>query len=135
MIVLQCTVFDLQVKNTAVLSFVWRLSEVQNVLWEWYFEKCPLRRGCPFLACSFIGGSTIYTYQASAKWSHPLLLTMELVDHTNGRKSWHCIHNYCSDRLHAVSRVVPVLLVTQPSVVLHILVLSWSSVSWMIWFS
>ena len=24
-------------------------SEVQNVfLWEWYFEECPLQRGCPF---------------------------------------------------------------------------------------
>ena len=33
-------------------------SEVQNV-WEWYFEECPLQRGCPFLGGSFIGGSTV----------------------------------------------------------------------------
>ena len=30
-------------------------SEVQNalVLWERYFEECPLQRGCPFLGGSF----------------------------------------------------------------------------------
>ena len=35
--------------------------EVQNVLvlWEWYFEECPLQRGRPFLGVSFIGGSTV----------------------------------------------------------------------------
>ena len=38
-------------------------SEVQNVmvLWEWYFEECPLQRGRPFLGGSFIRGSTVDT--------------------------------------------------------------------------
>ena len=40
-------------------------SEVQNV-WEWYFEECPLQRGCPFLGGSFIRGSTVNALRCHA---------------------------------------------------------------------
>ena len=68
----------------AMLSFVGievvLFLEVQNVLvlWERYFEECPLERGCPFLRGSFIRGSTVATFPDSSGETQS---TQSTVDH------------------------------------------------------